>query len=276
MGGCISVHCSERLDCPFDAVMALGAALLAHDPVGQERLYFSHSPSRPLLFITNSDETTLIERYQHRCAENGAGVTPATWTVFRNGHDNVNSLEREQGILFLLKWLSTGSPDESRMRSYDATIEMPARPTELFFDDEGAWGRVTHVDAWGDIWTNITPADLEKLEIGIGKPFNIELGAKRYQDRGFSVKARRINHFLDAGQGDWCGYDSAEGVLIISRNGYAQMARASDDAHVAVGSPVHILRPVGVGAKLSKIPSKLVGRFFSAVAAAGPSEAAAS
>jgi hypothetical protein len=78
MGGCISTHVSEREDCPFDAVMALGAAILAVD--AENPIRFSHSPRRPLLFITNSDETTLIEKYQADCVENGSGVTPATWT----------------------------------------------------------------------------------------------------------------------------------------------------------------------------------------------------
>lgn len=78
MGGCVSVNVSERLDCPYDGVMALGAALLATD--SESPIHFSHAPQKPLLFITNSDEITLIEKYQADCAANGTGITPATWT----------------------------------------------------------------------------------------------------------------------------------------------------------------------------------------------------
>lgn len=284
MGGCIATHVSERMDCPFDGIMALGAALLAVDAVNP--IHFSHSPQKPLLYITNSDETTLIEKYQAECAENKSGITPATWTgsliharfevltfhsayicicelVYRIGHDNVSHLEREHGLEFLLAWSRAGVvEDESKRFSYDATCNVPITPASLYWDDEGAWGEVSYCDPWGDIHTPLTTIDMEKLGISDGKEFTIELGATRYIDRGFSVKVRRVSHFVNAKQGEWCAYDVAEGYVVISKNGYAAVHRACDEANVSPGSKFHILRPVGVGAQLMKIPGRLAARFF--------------
>lgn len=152
--------------------------------------------------------------------------------------------------------------DERKKVSYDATKYVPPRPTVLYFDDEGAWGRCTHVDPWGDITTDITPQDMDKLGILDGREFVIELGATRFINRGYSVKVKRVSHFVNALQGEWCAYDTAAGIIVISKNGYAAVHRACEEANVQVGSNVHVLRPVGVGAQLMKIPGRLASRFF--------------
>jgi S-adenosylmethionine hydrolase len=182
-------------------------------------------------------------------------------------------LEREAGLEFLLSWARAGKIENPALQfSHDATNNVPIRHTTLFYDDEGAWGKVTFTDPWGDIHTDITLQDMEKLGILDGKEFMIDIGAKRFLDRGCSVKVKRVSHFVNAKQGEWCAYDSAEGIVVISKNGYASVHRACEEANVQVGSSVHILRPVGVGAQLMKIPGKLAARFFPSARASSSAE----
>ena len=108
MGGAIAVlaaegnHGAQGL---FDGVIAIGAALLHAVETDGEPCVFTHRPTVPLLFLTNQSELGPIEQYESRCAEawaiGSAGrgedpevVPPATWTVWREGHNLVSTQER--------------------------------------------------------------------------------------------------------------------------------------------------------------------------------------
>jgi hypothetical protein len=108
MGGAIAVlaaegnHGAQGL---FDGVIAIGAALLHAVETDGEPCVFTHRPTVPLLFLTNQSELGPIEQYGSRCAEARAigsaargevpeVVPPATWTVWREGHNLVSTQER--------------------------------------------------------------------------------------------------------------------------------------------------------------------------------------
>ena len=108
MGGAIAVlaaegnHGAQGL---FDGVIAIGAALLHAIETDGEPCIFTHRPTVPLLFLTNQSELGPIEQYESRCAEVLATksavvgeepemVPPATWTVWREGHNLVSTQER--------------------------------------------------------------------------------------------------------------------------------------------------------------------------------------
>ena len=106
MGGAIAVlaaegkHGAQGL---FDGVIAIGAALLHAVETDGEACVFTHRPTVPLLFLTNQSELGPIEQYESRCAlaiesvpVDGAPevVPPATWTVWREGHNLVSTQER--------------------------------------------------------------------------------------------------------------------------------------------------------------------------------------
>ena len=106
MGGAIAVlaaegkHGAQGL---FDGVIAIGAALLHAVETDGEACIFTHRPTVPLLFLTNQSELGPIDQYESRCAlatesavPDGAPevVPPATWTVWREGHNLVSTQER--------------------------------------------------------------------------------------------------------------------------------------------------------------------------------------
>jgi hypothetical protein len=84
---------------------------------------FSHKPQVPLIYLTNTDETHIIETYindclgsdgQHAAEQSSIDVSdiaaahpflPALWYVKRNGHCNVNALERWHSLLALIDWI---------------------------------------------------------------------------------------------------------------------------------------------------------------------------
>jgi hypothetical protein len=114
---------------------------------------------------------------------------------------------------------------------------------------------VLSTDAWGDIITNIEPQHLSKIGINYGDHFRVELGGKRFDERGQEFKCLYgSNAFLSVDQGQWFAFDEARGFISISANGYARVHKVTDQAKVNKGGLVHILRPIGKGASLAGIP----------------------
>ena len=140
MGGAIVTHIAERQEEPkrYHGVIAVGAALLVreYDENGQY-LQFKHRPSIPMIYLTNSDETNIIEEYIEKSLPNG-GIKPALWTVFRNGHDNVNDDERTKSFDGLIEWINSGT---CLLENDVTTIIQPQNNNDIYYDDEGIWGK---------------------------------------------------------------------------------------------------------------------------------------
>ncbi len=164
-----------------------------------------------MLYLTNSDETHVIEEYIEHVQVNAAkqvslcacvcvclcacvcaclfvcillvwvltfsrkGVlTPCMRTVQRNGHCNVNCLERTAAMIELLSHLATSNMSALSPLYADLTRVIVVNDADVdsqhvvCFDDVGAWGSVTSTDAWGDLMITITPAHLKRLDIKPG------------------------------------------------------------------------------------------------------------
>jgi pimeloyl-ACP methyl ester carboxylesterase len=146
MGGAIVTHIAEReLSSTvqrYNGIIAVGAALLVQEmDDNQQILRFSHKPRIPMIYLTNSDETHIIEEYISKAKEQLANspeiIVPSLWVVFRNGHDNVNDLERIKAFDGLMNWITTGTCEEYN----DVTSIIQPTNNVVYFDDEGVWGR---------------------------------------------------------------------------------------------------------------------------------------
>jgi predicted alpha/beta hydrolase family esterase len=144
MGGAIVTHIAERADTSrYSGIMAVGAALLVreHDENGQV-LQFNHQPKLPMIYLTNSDETHVIEEYIENARENDCSVLPSLFIVYRNGHDNVNDEERIKTFNGLTEWIKSGT---CLPLNDVTTIIQPKSNNDIFFDDEGIWGKGKHL-----------------------------------------------------------------------------------------------------------------------------------
>eukprot|EP00455_Lapot_gusevi_P002576 TRINITY_DN1104_c0_g1_i1.p1 TRINITY_DN1104_c0_g1~~TRINITY_DN1104_c0_g1_i1.p1 ORF type:complete len:326 (+),score=68.70 TRINITY_DN1104_c0_g1_i1:339-1316(+) len=278
MGGCIATHISElfsspTLQAPYHAILAIGAALMADEDVP---FPFSHQPHLPALYLSNAEETQIIADYIEAVEGQppSAGViVPALWSVARNGHCNVNFQERKAALRALCRWAESFSqtsvaseslysdgenkqPEGDIPRFIDATVELPTRPSQVFYDHDGGWGQVTAIDTWGDVYTNFQPFEIVKLGWNLGDLINVEFGGVRFVEPGRPFKVKYgSNSYLSVDQGQVYCYDHAEGSVAFSANGYARVHRLADIANLKVGSAVFIHRPVGKGATLAGIPS---------------------
>jgi len=257
MGGAIVTHISESTICPdapklFQGIVAIGAALLAKE----EKIEFTFKPQIPILFLTNTDETNNIEEYIKKINYNILNVvTPSLWMVYRNGHCNVNTKERISAINAIICKINGKIIDLVK----DNTCNIDNGLSKLYFDDQGAWGKILKTDAWGDILTNIQPKDMEKFGIRYGSKFKIELGGKRFTENGKQFTLTYgANAFLSVGQKQWYAYDHGEGYIAISANGFAHPSLVTKEANVSRNDTVYLLRPVGLGAGLNGIPGGVV------------------
>lgn len=99
--------------------------------------------------------------------------------MLRNGHCNVNAEEREHAFNTLNKWIAEGKLSEENTVK-EVTFHIVVEKENVFFDDEGVWGKITQKDAWGDVTTNILPRHLQKLNVKHGDYFKAEFGGKQF------------------------------------------------------------------------------------------------
>ena len=259
MGGCIVTLLAENQGSfettgKYHGAILNCAALLARDPV--DPLYFTHKPVIPMIYLTNADEAPQIANYVEQCETVEGAKLPAAWYINRNGHCNLNWKEREQAFCELLAW--TQNPTYPMAMLKDATITIDPEISAVTWNSEGGLGKIVATDAWGDLYTNILPRDLQKIGIVHGMSFYVQLGGSYFSDGNFSVKVKYGgNSFISVRQGDWYCFDSADGYLVISANGYSVKSCANEIAGVTVGDEVKFLRPVGVGAALTGIPGQI-------------------
>jgi hypothetical protein len=150
MGGAIVTYMSETQSPQhYQGIMAIGAALLV-----KEHMEFTYNPKIPMIFLTNTDETNVIDNYIES-VKNHSGISnptssiiqsrdvevPRLWFVTRNGHCNVNSIERETCLRSLVK--KTENSHTTLEEIKEVTHVIDRGPSQLYFDDEGGWGKIT-------------------------------------------------------------------------------------------------------------------------------------
>jgi pimeloyl-ACP methyl ester carboxylesterase len=226
MGGAIVTLLAERPPGRYHGALAIGAALHVRD--AENPLEPTAAPSIPLLFLANQSEYEGPAAYV--AAAHAAPVPPAIWKVARDGHVNVNHLERTQAMEALIGWITTDRIE--RERDGTVVIEGPDDAAGAVFDGDAVHGAVASVsDPYGNLFTTFRPADFAALGLKKGDTFVLEAGGQT-----FSV--RYGDDFGDVARGEWIAFDRAEGVVLIARN----FGNAAQTAGTAAGDALAVRR----------------------------------
>jgi len=213
MGGAIVTLIAEQFPEQYQGAVAVGAALQVRDPASS--LAFNLQPQIPLVFLTNQSELAGPRRYV--AAPFPVPVRPVVLKVARNGHVNVNQLERLVALRALLNLIDRqpvalplvdGSPS-----FYDATRQPEPGPSQVRLLDEGGFeARVTEVTAvFGNLALNAQPADFTQAEIVPGAWFELSVRGQKY-------RVRYGRDFTSVKRGEWVAFPNADGFLYVGRN----------------------------------------------------------
>jgi len=199
MGGSISITLAERYHQDY-------AGALCIDPAIREQLNFTHKPMIPILFLSNLNEADQVKGYVNKLDKDA--VTPAWWIVKRSGHLNVNPLEHLEAFTALVDY----ADGKTIAMTKDILIIPQDKPSVAVFKDNGIYSRITRVHPkYGNLDTQIIPADFQKLNIKKGDRFTVQFGDK---------KARVLlgTTFGDVPKGEWIAFFKEDGLLKIARN----------------------------------------------------------
>lgn len=212
MGGKIAVKLAEGTPGRFDAVLAVGAALLCDDNgTSSEKNMESFrkltfKPNVPVLFLSNVNEAGLANEYVALASSNTANA--AVWTAVRRGHCNVNDSEMLKAMRALVDWLEKGRKPANEKVS----IEMSRAKSGARLEKGRLYCRISHTDpAYGNLTADVTRADLEKAGIKQDTNFNI-----RFKDK--KVRAFLGYHYADVKKGEWVAFVTAEDYLQLAMN----------------------------------------------------------
>lgn len=199
MGGSIAINLSERH--PRDY-----AGALCIDPAIREQLHFTRKPVIPILFLSNQSEVDQVKGYLEKLDK--GSVPPACWIVKRDGHLNVNALEHLEAFTALVEY-AAGQPIAL---AKDILIIPQDKPSAAVFKDDGLYSKITRVHPkYGNLDTEIIPADFQKLNIKKGDTFIVQFGGKK-------VRVLLGLTFGDVPRGEWIAFFKEDGLLKIARN----------------------------------------------------------
>lgn len=225
MGGGIVALIAESMHAgKFTGIVAAGAALQVVDP-HVTSLTLTHAPRIPIVFLTNQSEFAGPAAYvaavrAHTMPEI---VQPVSWKVLRDGHVNVNSPERLAALDAVVAWAATGVSPGDRD---DATIRVDAGPSTATATADGTLrGTVSDLSrSYGNLYTDVQPADFERLGIAPGDKFALTAP-------GGTFTVHYGTTYSDVSTGEWIAFPTAEGTLMIARN----RADAATTARLAIG-----------------------------------------
>jgi hypothetical protein len=188
MGGAIVTYLSELFPELYNGAVAIGAALYVDQREEEQVLSFEYTPRFPILYLTNVSELSGPENYRNLSKLNadkynqstdstsGEIYVPAIWEVSREGHNSVNTKERESAMFSLLNWIQYQT--FITVRHIDNTQFVTPIPSQVTFTDDnsGAWGKVVSIDGvFGSIIINFQEQDFSKLFIYQGKSYSLKL-----------------------------------------------------------------------------------------------------
>jgi hypothetical protein len=199
MGGSICITLSERHHQDY-------AGALCIDPAIREQLNFTHKPMIPILFLSNLNEVDQIKGYVDKLAKDA--VMPAHWVVKRTGHLNINPGEHLEAFTSLVDYTA----GKSITMTKHILIIPQDKPSRAVFKDNGLFSKVTRVHPkYGNLDTQIIPADFQKLNIKKGNRFTVQFGDKK-------VWVLLGTTFGDVPKGEWIAFFKEDGLLKIARN----------------------------------------------------------
>lgn len=232
MGGGIATLIAESHQTDrFAGVVAAGAALQVVDPQFTA-LTLTHAPRIPIVFLTNQSELDGPTAYVAAARESAEPETvqPVLWKVLRDGHVNVNALERLAALEAVVAWAGTGVSPGDRD---DATVEIDAGPSTATLLADGSL-RATVRDlsrAHGNLYTNLQPADMERIGIARGDSFTLTAPVGAFTGLYGTT-------YSDVPQGGWIAFPTADGTVMIARN----RANAAESAGLASGDAFTVAR----------------------------------
>jgi hypothetical protein len=199
MGGAIALTLAEKQ--PGDY-----AGALCVDPAIREELGFSRKPMIPVLFLSNQNEAEAVKGYLDHLDQEA--VKPAHWIVKRDGHLNVNAEEDLEAFKALVAYeLGRHIAMENRI------LFIPEdKPSLAQFRDGGAYTKITRIHPkYGNLDTEFTPSDAERIGLKKGEPFTLRFGDKQF-------KVLLGATFSDVPKGEWIAFFQQDGLLKIARN----------------------------------------------------------
>jgi SAM hydroxide adenosyltransferase C-terminal domain/Serine aminopeptidase, S33 len=199
MGGLIVTLIAEKEPDRFRGAVAAGAAL-ANPRLPSELTY---APRIPLLFLTNQDEISGPRDYVAKAA--AAVPAPVSWEVRRDGHVNVNAVERQAAIEAVLRWIDGGEVD----RDFDPTHEVRREGSAGENRAAGLVRRIT--PNYGNVFSSFSPEDFEVLGIRKGDVFEVATAAGTF---AFTYGTT----FSDVPRGQPIAFATADGEVLFAVN----------------------------------------------------------
>jgi len=229
LGANIGLWMAEAGDPVLDGLVAVAADPAAEGPDGPTA--WTWAPRVPVILLSNRDEFAPVEDYAGRVG--GEAIRPALWILDRDGHANLNAIERWSAHAALADWLGAGiRPPGWVGEPYDATVVIEPPASSARARDGGREGRVVQVDpVYGNLHTDLVAADLEAVAGGPGRRFVVE---------GFRTDEKALwgTAYGDVGPGRLVAFVDAEGLVEIAVNG----GDAAERLGVGEGDPI-LIRP---------------------------------
>ncbi|MEE8525414.1 MAG: SAM hydroxide adenosyltransferase [Thermoanaerobaculia bacterium] len=226
MGGLIVTLIAEDLIAEeeperFSGAVAAGAAL-TNPRLPSELTY---APRIPLLFLTNRSEIFGPRDYLAKAA--ASNPVPVLWEVGRDGHVNVNHVERRTAIEAVARWIESGRVE----RNFDPTHEITQESTATVGEGRAA-GFVRRITrSYGNVFSSFGPADLEALGIHKGDTFHVVTTAGTFT---FTYGTT----FSDVPRGKPIAFPTADGEVLFAVN-YGNAAAA---LKVDEGDPLTVVK----------------------------------
>lgn len=204
MGGLIGVLMMEKDYCDFDGAYVIGPAIY----VGIDCFWrdLKEKPMRPLLLLANQSEYDRPARYARQVwAKNGE---VALWKVARNGHVNINAVERKSALDAVYQWISGQAIEFEK----DATFNMSPKTSATVVENGELKVPVRSVNrSHGNLYLDLIEGDLSKIGVKYRSHFQVSFGASEFE--GFYGDS-----FGDVEPGEWVMFETAEVNYLLCRN----------------------------------------------------------
>jgi pimeloyl-ACP methyl ester carboxylesterase len=207
MGGAIAVRMVESLPDSYSGAVAVSPEFQLQEP--QPTIGLTLQPRRPLLLLANQSELSGPRGYATTAAH--AAFPPVLWHVARNGHANINSLEKLAALDAVVRWVEEGRAPE---RNADATRAPDTGPSQIEFapDNSVGVGRVIMLaPGSGDLVVNFQPADLTRLGIKPRTRFALVIGSR-------VIRVFYATTPAPVKRDEWFGFPEADGWFTLAVN----------------------------------------------------------
>lgn len=204
MGGLIGVLMMESDYCDFDGAYVIGPSIYLGLPGFWRDL--TEDPKRPLLLLANQSEYSRPQRYAE--AVRGKEGQVALWKVSRNGHVNVNAMERKSALDAVYNWVV----GNTIVFQKDATFDLSPRESGTVVENGLLKVPVKSVNpSYGNMQLDLIEEDLSQAGIPYRSYFSVRNETHEFE--GFYGSTYR-----DVQPGKWVMFKTAEGNYLLCQN----------------------------------------------------------